>query len=719
MWRAQLTPRIIAALGAALVLSPAMPAAAQDLSPAQVDDLAREVSRVEAVRAVSDLQRFYAHYAQFGLWDEMAALFASNGAITWGDRTITGQRDIARFLRQRQGGVRGMAPGALNAELIEDPLINLAVDGQTAAGRWMFLNLAGDGRGKSLIEGGILENTFVLENGTWKIASLAFSPQFVGDYERGWANAGGGELGQVPYHFTIDESGVPIPPAVGPAPASGTTLAALETRIDALNAEDAARNLHNAWGYYVDRRMWADVADLFTADGSVEMIGGASFSGRAGVLEAMQLMGPAGLQQGDFNDHPLFSTLVTVLPGNREAVSRSIMMGMLGEAGTRAAGWSFSVVTARMVQDQGLWKIAALQVLPLLEADYATGWGAGGTAHIDDVLPAFAEPHPVTGSAVAVDGMRVAAIPAAAQLPVAAAAAAEAQPMPTGGLAQIARLIDAQRRLSRSAAYEGVVNVSSAYGYYIDDFQWDAMAGIFAEKGNKHSPFAGFYLGQDRILAAVNAMYGPPPATRPGISFHWRFQPVIHVSHDGRSANLRTRLFQPRTSMPPREGQAANAFYSASLFTGMYPNDQAVLENGIWRLWSLTIDEPYMTTASWRGGWSAVAPVPPGAAAGQSPLVERLPPDILMTTMGRRAEHFRGGTGTTLAWPDILPMWFHYKNPVSGRVPELYWPDSMPSLLLPESRLVANGYQMPPNGPEVDGIHVELTPPEANEMEAE
>ncbi|MES2698707.1 MAG: nuclear transport factor 2 family protein, partial [Pseudomonadota bacterium] len=137
-----MTPRIIAALGAALVLSPAMPAAAQDLSPAQVDDLAREVSRVESVRAVSDLQRFYAHYAQFGLWDEMAALFASNGAINWGDRTITGQRDIARFLRQRQGGVRGMAPGALNAELIEDPLINLAVDGQTAAGRWMFLNLA-------------------------------------------------------------------------------------------------------------------------------------------------------------------------------------------------------------------------------------------------------------------------------------------------------------------------------------------------------------------------------------------------------------------------------------------------------------------------------------------------------------------------------------------------------------------------------------------------
>jgi hypothetical protein len=98
--------------------------------------------------------------------------------------------------------------------------------------------------------------------------------------------------------------------------------------------------------------------------------------------------------------------------------------------------------------------------------------------------------------------------------------------------------------------------------------------------------------------------------------------------------------------------------------------------------------------------------------------VERLPPDILMTGLGRRAEHFRGGTGVTYTWPDILPMWFHYKNPVSGRVPEHYWPDSVPGLLLPQSRLIAHGYQMPPNGPEIDGIHAELVPPEANVMDA-
>ena len=69
--------------------------------------------------------------------------------------------------------------------------------------------------------------------------------------------------------------------------------------------------------------------------------------------------------------------------------------------------------------------------------------------------------------------------------------AGEAQPeIAAAGMS--ARLDEAKRRLARSLAYDAVVNVSSAYGYYIDDFQWVEMGSIFAENGNKHSPFAGY-----------------------------------------------------------------------------------------------------------------------------------------------------------------------------------------------------------------------------------
>lgn len=705
------SPLVGPAAFALLSLLIPLPAAAQNSAPSpELNALARDVDRIESLRTVKDLQRHYAQYAQFGLWDEMAALFASDAELIWGDRTIRGRSAISAWLRERMGGVRGLAKGAVRSELIDQPLATLSPDGATAKVRWMFLTLAGDGKGKSTIEGGVLENQYGQENGKWVITRQHYSPQYSGNYEDGWHNIGNGDLGMFPFHFTVDESGTPLPPATGAAPASTASIGQLEDRIETLNTEDSVRNLVAAYGYYVDRKMWDDVVDLFSKDGSVAIEGKRQFAGPSGIREAHALMGTQDLKQGELNDHLIFDTIVDVAEDGQEATARSIVLGMIGDTNAKTAGWAFQVQHIRLVQDGGLWKFRDLKLYPLLEADYASGWGGGGTSHLTGVLPSFAGPHPVTGQEVSIAGF--AARPSGMQehSPSSPAASSTAQQSDTQ------RLQDARRRLARSYAYDGVSNVSAAYGFYIDDFHWNEMGAIFAKNGNKHSPFAGFYLGRDRITGAATSMYGGPPETRSGISFHWRTQPVIHVSHDGRSANLRTRLFQPRTAKKPVPGAAPSGFLNSTMNSGMYPNDQAVLEDGIWKLWSLTIDEHYMTMRNWKEGWHGVPAVPPGQGAGQSPLVERYPPDILMTAMGKRAEHFRGGTGVTLQWPDIMPMWFHYKNPVSGRVPELYWPDSFPSLLLPQSRLISNGYQMPPNGPEQDGLHIELVPPEANDM---
>jgi hypothetical protein len=221
----------------------------------------------------------------------------------------------------------------------------------------------------------------------------------------------------------------------------------------------------------------------------------------------MERMGPAGLQHGELNDRPLFDTIVQILPGGREAISRGIELGMLGEADKRTAHWEFTVFRNRFVKEGGLWK--------LKERVKTNGFSAVGAS-------------PLTG---AIKTTRAAARPA-----VSSATLSE-------------RLVEARRRWARSMAYDGTENVSSAYGYYIDDFQWPQMGAIFAEKGTKQSPFTGYYMGRDRITKAVTTTCAP--TTRPGISNHWRTQLVIHVAEDGRSANLRTRLFQPRTGKVP------------------------------------------------------------------------------------------------------------------------------------------------------------------------
>jgi len=711
MSRSILPLRLLAPFAVLLLVLPGA-ADAQEVSARQVDELARDVSAVESVRAVKDLQRTYAQYAQFALWDEMATLFARDARIVWGKKTTTGQKAIGDWLKARVGGRKGLAPGALHTELIDSELINLSADGRSAKMRLEGMSFSGNGKGKTFIDGGTYENEFVLEDGKWKFSLIRYFEQLEGDYENGWANAGGGELPWDPYHFTVDETGIPIPPPTGPAPASGVTLADLEVRIDKLNQEDAVRNLQNAFGYYVDRKMWDDVVDLFAEDSAVEIAGVGTFKGKAGARQAMELMGAQDLSHGELNDHPLFSLLVEVLPGHREAVTRGIDFGMIADADKGTSRWEFSVFRNRFAKEDGLWTIKELRIFPLMKADYAEGWGRGGTSRpAEGMLPAFIRPNPVTGKEVTLPGAKVVAKDNLTGAPKPAQTIE-----PAVQLTEAERLFEANRKLRRSAAYDGVENVSHAYGYYLTDAFWDEMGSIFAKNGNKLSPFAGYYLGQDRIKAAATAMYGKRTATtRAGIPYHWRPQPVIFVSHDGRSANLRTRLFQPGTSKPRSEGGMINNGISG----GMY-NDQAVLENGIWRLWTVTIDEHYYSMAGWKGGWAAAKDPPADQPKpGPSVLVSRLAPDILLTDMGRRAEHFRGGTGETLQWPQILPMWFNYRNPVSGRVPERYWPDSATSLKLPQSRLIANGYQMPPAGPELDGIMIELTPPDADKMTSE
>ncbi len=674
----------------------------------ELDELAQSVERTESLRAVKDLQRNYAHYAQFGLWDDMASLFTADATFTWDTRSVQGKAKIAAWLRHRGGNELGPVTSWVTTELIEEPLINLAADGSSAKGRWMGLSLLGESKYGARIEGGIYENTYVHVNGVWLFSSLHFYPQYSGTYEQGWINTDGKDLPLVPFHFTPEEAGAPIAHARIAAPATRASLAQLEQRISALNDEDAIRNLQNAYGYYVDRKMWDDVADLFANDAALEIAGAGIYAGKSSIRRALQVMGSAGLQRGQLNDRPMFDTIVEISAGNREAFARGIELGMLGEADQGKAEWELTVFRNRFVKEAGIWKLRELRLYPLLRADYFKGWVSGriqqdkptGTLAPDGVaranysaarvIPAFLSVNPVTKQPVrhANDMFVVGDMPLTPRI--------DPGKETLSKTSVDARLTDAQRRLKLSVAFDGAENVSAAYGYYLDDSQWPQMGAIFADKGNNQAPLAGYYLGRERITQAATAAGGAAAAaTRPGINFHWRIQPVILVAADGRSVNLRTRLFQPRTG---KELSKPGEFYAAGFHGGMYPNDQVVLEKGVWRLWSSTSDGPYFTSADWKAGWASGKNRKSDQAAEPGALLTKYPPDVATSELGKREEHLEGGTGATLTWPDILPMWFNYRNPVSGRTPENYWPDCVPCEKVPAAKMTAHGYLTPRSG---------------------
>lgn len=725
--------RPLAVLCAALALFAALPVRAD----AELDGFARDVERVEGVRAVKTLQGSYAQYAQFGLWNEIGALFARDGSFVFDGmigpaETAKGAAAIAKLLRTRYGGGHeGPTADGLSSMFIDAPVINLSSDGNSAKARWQAIIFHGHG-GRARIEGGVFENDYVRERGVWKIETARYFPQYDGPYEEGWTNWGGGDLPVVPRHFDTDTAGMPIPPATGAAPRSKATLASLQARVDALNDEDRIRNLQSAYGFYADRKMWDDVVDLFSADGVVEISGQGIWRGPAGIRRWLESIGPAGLTHGQLNDRVQNDVIVTISPGGNEAFARGIELGMLGEADREKGWWEVATFHNRFVREDGVWKIREMRRFVLMKTDIFQGWGrsrivdaapSGANAPDapvprDDVaapglaMPAFLGMHPVTGKPVKAAGSAklvaknvltgaiaprnaTAAEPRSRATAEASSAAGSAPgndaASRTAKAAPAITLAEARRRLARSAAWDGAANVSAAYGYYVDDSDAAGWAGVMAAKGFKQTPFQGYHIGRDRLIAA--RVRGKGPEKQAGISYHWLMQPVVLVCDDGRSATGRFRLFQPRTGKTV--GKAGD-FFAAQFWGGMY-HDRYVLENGVWRIWELTLDEPYITPVAWKDGvWARSKDPAPGKRRTFSNTVNV---DIALTSLGKREEHFAGGTGEPWQWPTILPMWFTYTNPVSGRVPELHQPDCVPCAQHPELRLDRNGYQEPPDAP--------------------
>lgn len=330
-------------------------------------------------------------------------------------------------------------------------------------------------------------------------------------------------------------------------------------------------------------------------------------------------------------------------------------------------GWAKSV----MVDSAPAREFAADRAVPLSDT-----MGAGA-------IPVFYTPNPVTGKPVRYPtGARI--VGSDRLLPEPKAPIGTNSSIPPTDIN--ARIKEAERKLAVSKAYDGTENISSAYGDYLDDLDFGELAKIFALKGAKQIPFAGFYVGRESIARRETTSSLNIQRARTYLALHLRTQPVILVASDGRSSSIRTRLFQPVSSRTEAQG-----------FSGGMYHDQAILENGSWKLWSVAIDEHYFSSPNYRGGWSAAKGPAPGASrAGAATTSAGYPPDIPLAVLGERQTGFLGGPGVPIAWPSILPMWFHYRNPVSGRVPEKFWPDCVTCTYAPHTSMKSHGYLLPP-----------------------
>jgi hypothetical protein len=299
---------------------------------------------VASLRDVRRLHIAYTQLAEVGLWQEMTDLFADNAELIVGTRTISNKAAIGRWIRDELGtGKQGLTPGEIRTLLPFSPVANLGPDGTTAKVRWHELALLGAFGKDARWAGGIYENDYVKQSGIWKIARMHYYPQFAGSYEDGWRNVEA-DLKVVPMHYTPETAGIPIParPVSGTKTDPGTAAAALNPALDAMVEENAVRNLQNVYGYYVDRRMWDDVAELFENEATLDIAGLGQWKGAKSIRRALEREGPAGLGAGELNEHVQFPAIITMSLDATQARARGLELAMTGQNGGKGY-WAVSI----------------------------------------------------------------------------------------------------------------------------------------------------------------------------------------------------------------------------------------------------------------------------------------------------------------------------------------------------------------------------------------
>lgn len=163
-------------------------------------------------------------------------------------------------------------------------------------------------------------------------------------------------------------------------------IGALTERVERLEGTRAVRKLQRAFGFYVDRGLWGEAADLFSDDGTVEIGLDGVYQGKARIREYLRRLhgGQEGLIYGQLNEWVTLQPAISVAADGRSATARWRDLGMLGQY-KQHAEWRDGIYENTYAKGaDGIWRITSLHLYVNFVAPYERGWarlqGAEGLA---------------------------------------------------------------------------------------------------------------------------------------------------------------------------------------------------------------------------------------------------------------------------------------------------------------------------------------------------
>jgi hypothetical protein len=406
--------------------------------------------------------------------------------------------------------------------------------------------------------GVVYENRYVFEGGVWKISELSYGSQYTGRYSPPGLSVSKWDL---PYHFTAQSAGAPVANSAssdatpGSANFEGLQQRWIEVarRAQQLRDESEVLNLQHTYGYYVDRKMWKEVANLFAGDGTMELGQRGVYAGRDRIRRALNIIGGPRLGADEVNDRLQLATVVHIAPDGRTAKARMVELSVSGLKG-KGAHWEEGISENTYIKQDGGWKIQSVHYYPRVITDYEVGWAkdAKPAAKASTVFPPDRPPTEEYGTYPKMYYPRMHYANPVTQLPVqyppgitatgerpASLAALQSPPPPENAKEFATRLTELERQIDASIAYDAVENLVSAHGYYLDE----------SAKGGSSS------------------------------AIHQTVQPVIQLAPDGKSATIRARLLK----VGGKAGELASGTYEG----------RAINRDGIWILQSLTLKQAW------------------------------------------------------------------------------------------------------------------------------
>jgi hypothetical protein len=409
--------------------------------------------------------------------------------------------------------------------------------------------------------------------------------------------------------------------------------AALERDITALEDINAIKRLQRSYGFYADKQLWTEAADLFSDDGTIEVGGSGVYVGQARVLEYLRSLGPESPQPNRLFDQMQLQPIIHVAADGRTARGRWHVFAQEAMHG-EYANWGLGVLENEYVKDDGVWKIRRHHFFTTMYTPYEAGWAkaaipkAGPSAELPPDRPPSVEYEAYPAAFVVpfhYENPVTAAPAAAAPAEVTADTAAELE-------ANLARL---EERMTRLADITQLERMNSIYGYYLAHLQWDDLTGIFAADGTIEIAMRGVYAGQASVRRNLN-LYGLATDPQFGLQHnHMQFQPIVTLAPDGQSARMRSRALSIM-------GQWER--YSQWM-GGVYENTY-VKENGVWKIKSDQVFNTYFVP--YTVGWRDSQPRPPPGITASNP------PDAPPTHPFEM-------------YPSAFLPPFHYVNPVTGQ----------------------------------------------------